>query len=517
MRIGRRFSRPALAAVAAGVLGLGIGGVGPGVSAAAAQTASASLTRPVVVPSCSGTPTVCEVGVAVGASGFPVSVTSSGVTASAGAVPAGSYVQVLGGGSQVATGQADSKGRFSLAGALPGGQDVATIEWSTSPFAVQDAKTAAFSSVGQTAYLLTSQGTVMSWGYNCDSELGNGTNDSSGCLAGPPMPGQTQPVTGSNVPVQVALPSGTSVTAVAGGAYDGYALTSGGTVYGWGRDGNICGTAPSEADSPVVVSAPANVTQIAAGYSFVLFLRSDGTVWVCDNGAGNGVLGNGTTGSTTPGGPVQVQFPAGTTITAIAAGGGNGYALDATGHVWAWGSNPWGQLGNGTNGGGSSTTNNSDVPVQLSGLSGVTAIAAGSNSAYAVTSSGAVYGWGENSNGDLGDGQSGSAQMFVDVPTLVSLPSGVAVHTIAAGGGNVYAMTSAGVYAWGSPTGDGTTTSSDVPIAVPMPAGVTQVTAGQANGYALTSSGTVYAWGENQDGEMGNGTYTASDTPVQVE
>ena len=509
-----RAFRPAVAAVAVAALGLGVGGIGPAASAAGAQAVSASLAKPVVAASCSAG--VCSIGVAVGASGFPVSVTSSGVTASAGAVPAGDYVQVLDGTTQTATGQADSKGRFALTGALPSGQNVATIEWSTSPFAVQDAKSAAFSSVGQTAYLLTSQGTVMSWGYNCDGELGNGTNDSSGCLAGPSMPGQTQPVTGSDVPVQVALPAGTSVTAVAGGGYDGYALTSDGAVFGWGRDGNLCGASPSEAASPVAISAPSSVMQIAAGYGFVFFLSGNGTVWACDNGAGNGVLGNGTTASTTPAGPVQVQFPAGTTITAIAAGGDDGYALTSTGIVYAWGYNPWGQLGDGTNGGGG-TANSSDVPVQVSGLSGVTAIAAGANSAYAVTSSGAVYAWGENSNGDLGDGQSGSAQMFVDVPTLVSLPSGVTVNTIAAGGGNVYAMTSGGVYAWGAPTGDGTTTSSDVPVLVSMPSGVTQVTAGQANGYALTASGTVYAWGGNNDGELGNGTYTASNTPVQVE
>ena len=121
-----RAFRPVLAAVAAGVLGLGIGGVGPGVSAAAAQTASASLTRPVVAAACSGG--VCSVGVAEGATGFPVSVSTTGVTGAEGAVPAGDWVSVAAGGSAVGGVWASEHGGFSGIGGVPAGQ-VATISW----------------------------------------------------------------------------------------------------------------------------------------------------------------------------------------------------------------------------------------------------------------------------------------------------------------------------------------------------------------------------------------------------
>ena len=98
-----RAFRPVLAAVAAGVLGLGAAGVGPAASAAGAQTVSASLSKPVVVPSCSGG--VCNVGVASGAVGYPVSWNASTLAATVqpGAVPAGDWMWFGGSGCPTST------------------------------------------------------------------------------------------------------------------------------------------------------------------------------------------------------------------------------------------------------------------------------------------------------------------------------------------------------------------------------------------------------------------------------
>ena len=124
---GFRAFRPALAAVAAVGLGiLGPAAVAPVASAAGAQAVSASLSRAVVVPSCTGG--VCSVGVAEGATGFPVSVSTTGVTGAEGAVPAGDWVSVSAGGAAVGGVWASEHGGFSGIGGVSTGQ-VATISW----------------------------------------------------------------------------------------------------------------------------------------------------------------------------------------------------------------------------------------------------------------------------------------------------------------------------------------------------------------------------------------------------
>ena len=88
-----------------------------------------------------------------------------------------------------------------------------------------------------------------------------------------------------------------------------------------------------------------------------------------------------------------------TGITAIAGGSATGYALQSNGTVWAWGWNRYGQLGSGT------SSDHDDFPEQVSGLSGVASIAGGGNAGYALRSDGTVSSWGENTFGQLGDGR----------------------------------------------------------------------------------------------------------------
>jgi len=211
--------------------------------------------------------------------------------------------------------------------------------------------------------------------------------------------------------------------------------------------------------------------------------------------------------------PVAVSGLGG--VTAVAGGGGQGarghsLALLENGTVMAWGFNEQGQLGNGTKA-------SSDVPVAVSGLSEVTAIAASNMHSLALLKNGTVKEWGELSSG--GDS---------DVPVEVAGLSGVTA--IAAGGDSSLAVVSGGrVMAWGSrPLGNGTNAGSTVPVAVcavgtvgPCPSGpylegATAVSASVVHGLALLSNGTVVAWGNNSEGELGDGTETASNVPVAV-
>lgn len=232
-----------------------------------------------------------------------------------------------------------------------------------------------------------------------------------------------------------------------------------------------------------------------------------------DNDAGQ--LGIGTIGpqfdSPTP---VPSHMPSGTTSTAVAGGQSHSLALTSTGAVYAFGRNGRGQLGN-------NTMTNSYVPVQSAIPAGVavTAVAAGWDQSLALTSTGAVYAWGYNTSGQLGNGTFKQQ----NAPVLVHLPPGTVATSVAAGQYFSLAATSTGdLYAWGfngfGQLGIGTTVNSDVPVKVTMPAGVTvkAVGAGDNHSLAVTSTGAVYASGKNTFGQLGNGTTTQTTVPVKV-
>ncbi|HET7013707.1 MAG TPA: hypothetical protein VFI65_07350 [Streptosporangiaceae bacterium] len=186
------------------------------------------------------------------------------------------------------------------------------------------------------------------------------------------------------------------------------------------------------------------------------------------------------------------------------------------GSVWSWGSNKWGDLGDGT-------TSNQVVPVavqfQLPAGARVTSVAAGVAHTLALTSGGGVFGWGDNFQGEVGDGST----KVRHVPVPVKLPAGVKVSQIGAGCYDSIALTSkAGVLAWGrndfGELGDGTRTDQVLPVPVKLPKGTkaTAVSAGCYFSLALTSTGQVLAWGRNDSGQLGNGKTANSRRPVLV-
>jgi alpha-tubulin suppressor-like RCC1 family protein len=217
-----------------------------------------------------------------------------------------------------------------------------------------------------------------------------------------------------------------------------------------------------------------------------------------------GELGDGTTTDSST--PVQVSGLPG--VTAIAAGIVHSLALRGDGSVWAWGNNLHGELGDGT-------TTDSSTPVQVSGLSGVTAIAGGTYHSLGLRSDGTVWAWGDSTYGQLGNGTTTDSS----TPVQVSGLSGVTA--IAVGSYHSLALRNDGtVWAWGNNNhgklGNGTTTDSSTPVQVSGLSGVTAIAGGFNHSLALRSDGTVWAWGENIWGQLGNGTTTDSSTPVQV-
>ena len=350
-------------------------------------------------------------------------------------------------------------------------------------------------------------GSAWAWGMNNYGQLGNGTTTTTGCGC-------------ISTPVAVSLPSGTTVTAIAGGQFHSLALTSSGQVLAWGNngDGELGNGTTTDSSTPVAVSLPSGttVTAIAGGSYHSLALTSSGQVlaWGSNN---RGQLGNGTTTYSSI--PVPVSLPSGTTATAIAGGGYHSLALTSTGQVLAWGNNVQGELGNGT-----TTDSSTPVPVSLPSGTTVTAIAGGFEYSLALTSTLHVLAWGLNANGELGNGTTTNSS----TPVAVSQPWGTYVTAIAGGLFHSLALTSTGqVLDWGyngeGELGNGTTTNSSTPVPVSLPSGttVTAIAGGQDHSLALTSSGQVLAWGYNAEGELGNGTTTTTgcfciSTPVVV-
>ena len=291
-------------------------------------------------------------------------------------------------------------------------------------------------------------------------------------------------------------------------------------VYGWGlNDADQVGDeAWQPGDDGLGQHAPApvfglatDVTQVAGGDKFSVALHTDGTVWTWgDNSSGQ--LGDGSTVAYRPG-PGPVPGLAG--ITQISAHGGFALAVASDGSLWAWGDNTYGQLGTGGNlasGDGMRRT-----PVRVPGTHPVAQAAAGSNFTLTVRTNGEVWAWGNNAYGQLGD------KTHTDRLTPVRSSAPYGIVGVAAGRLHGMALRNDGsVWAWGyngqGQLGDGTTVAS-TSTAVRVDrhvAGITHIATGEYHSMALGADGTVWTWGDNAYGELGNGTALNQNLPVHL-
>jgi len=288
------------------------------------------------------------------------------------------------------------------------------------------------------------------------------------------------------------------------------ALVSG-EVWTWGSSGPLGNGGRAGSVTPVQVKSLSGITQLAATTSndpsgteplTIYALRSDGTVWAWGTGT-SGELGNGTIASSNV--PVQVSGLTG--ITSITASGDTAYALSGNGTVWAWGAGASGELGNGT-------MASSDVPVQVSLSDKVTQLSASCDTAYALTGGRRIFAWGLNNDGQLGDGTAATSA----TPVLVRRIAGA--NSVVAGCVHAYAIVGGTVWAWGlgaqGENGDGHTATRLYPVTVTGLSNVVSVSADHATGYAVLKDGTAWAWGYGLQGNLGDGQDANSPVPVQI-
>jgi len=361
------------------------------------------------------------------------------------------------------------------------------------------------------ALALKNDGTVWAWGCNGNGQLGDGTT--------------------SNRYTPIKVKNLTGITAIAAGGANGFdfslALKNDGTVWAWGYNqyGQLGDGTNVDEYRPIEVPGLMNIIAIAAGCNHGVALKDDGTVWVWGPND-YGTLGDGTT--TKRSSAVQVSGLTG--VTAVTAGYLHTVAIKDDGTVWAWGLNYTGQLGDGT-------TIDRCNPVQVIGLTGITSIKSKGTNTIALRNDGTVWGWGNNGWGQLGDSTLTSRYTPVQVMTtadVLAIYTGDIYHmngtdvvgltgisAIEAGCYTTFLLGSNGtVWGWGDNSGgqlgNGTQTNRYIPALTTGLSEVKAITAGNYNSYALKNDGTVWAWGLNYGGQVGDGTATDKYNPVQV-
>ena len=352
--------------------------------------------------------------------------------------------------------------------------------------------------IGVASPVAASTPSPYSWGDNNMGQLGDGTR------------------TDRNTPTPVSMPAGVTFTSISAGAEHACALDSTGKAYCWGENefgqlGNgQSGPTLFETVPTAVVGGRTFTSITASGYS-TCALDTLGAAY-CWGSNLDGELGDGT--RTDRDIPTAVTMPSGITFTSISGGFFFVCALDALGAAYCWGSNFYGQLGDGS-------TTDRNVPTAVTMPTGITFtnISGGARHACALTASGAGYCWGGNSFGQLGVGSTTNR----NVPTAFTMPTGITFTKISLGGLHSCALTAGGsAYCWGDnfygQLGDGTGVNRTTPTAVSQPSGVTfsGVALGFDSSCGLTATGVAYCVGRNAEGQLGNGTFVDSNSVTTV-
>jgi alpha-tubulin suppressor-like RCC1 family protein/fibronectin type 3 domain-containing protein len=289
------------------------------------------------------------------------------------------------------------------------------------------------------------------------------------------------------------------------GAGHSAGIKTDGSLFSWGfNEAGQLGTGasgdPRTAPQRPVGSYSSAFTAVAAGSSHNLAIQLNGSLWTWGGNA-SGQLGDSTTTSRNT--PIQI----GTGYTIVAAGSSHSLGIKLDGTLWAWGNNGTGQLGDGT-------SNDSLTPIQIG--TGFYTVSAGTSHTVAIKTDGTLWAWGSNNFGQLGDSTGNDRYS----PNLI----GSGFTAVAAGAFHTIALKNDGtLWAWGKndagQLGDGTTQNRYAPVQVGSDYSVISgaLAAGNAHSVALKPDGSLWAWGANASGQLGDGTSTGSVAPKAIE
>jgi len=317
-------------------------------------------------------------------------------------------------------------------------------------------------------------------------------------------------ITSRSSPVQIGTV--TNWASIASGASCTLAVKTDGTLWGWGRNSlystSLGDGTTTNRSSPIQVGALTTWKSVASGFYNSYFIKTDGTMWGCGyNGSAYGVGDGDSTNRSSP-----VQIGSAYSWKSVAAGYGFAAAVAQDGTLWTWGKNLEGGLGDGS----------SDVryiPTKIGSLTDWKQTACGYRHTLAVKTNGTLWSWGSNTSG-VG---------MTNNDTRVSSPVQVGALTnwksVATGVKNAFAIKTDGTlwscgYGYSGINGDGTTTNRSSPIQIGASTNWKSVACGGSSYYAhaiaVKTDGTLWSWGWNADGQLGDGTTTNRSSPIQV-
>lgn len=352
-------------------------------------------------------------------------------------------------------------------------------------------------------------GKIACWGYNLFGQLGNGTDDSAS---------SPRDVSGIN-----------TASVVGAGVTNTCAILTGGTARCWGNNGfgqlgNNTSGAGTESFVPVAVNVITTGRSISSGDQFSCVNRTSNTVQCWGHGA-SGQLGNNASGAGTDRDEPESDVLVGYEAISISAGGQHACMVDdslVASAARCWGKNTSGQLGDGTN-------NLADTPGNLvrnsanSGtLFGINDISAGDDHTCASFSTGAVFCWGFNGSGQIGQTAGTPSSSILPVQVNGFGPTSAIANAISAGGDHSCALTGDDkVWCWGKNTygqlGRGSSgLAGHIPVAVSGINTAIAVGSGEFHSCALLSDRSVRCWGRNQHGQLGVAGPAMSNVPVKV-
>ena len=340
-------------------------------------------------------------------------------------------------------------------------------------------------------------------------------------------------INNSGVPVPVTTTgalSGKTVKSVASHAFSTCVTASDDNAYCWGNNvkGQLGNGTTSDSTVPVAVSKAGvlsgkTIKTLSTNAYIACAVASDDKAY-CWGDNFDARFGNGTSSDSSF--PVAVSVSgllSGKTVTGISVGNRSTCTVTSESIAYCWGNNTYGQLANGNN-----ITSSVPVAVSTAGaLSGKTvkAVSTGNLMACAIASDNNAYCWGYNALRQLGNGTTTDSNIPVAVSTAGVL-AGKTLKSISVGGNVVCAVASDNnAYCWGNniygQLGNGTTTNSAVPVAVTTSGALSgktikSITVGNNSVCAVASNNSGYCWGANYDGQLGNNTYTDSNVPVLV-
>lgn len=354
---------------------------------------------------------------------------------------------------------------------------------------------------------LTAGGIAYCWGENQFGQLGIGSTEdrlrpalvAPSLVFAPTTPGS--PLTFSRISAGSKHTCAVATVAPAAGKI----FCWGGNTHGQLGDGTT-----TSRQTPVLVTGDTLYADVSAGDTHTCGRAQSGKVFCWGNNA-TGQLGDGGTVSSSS--PVLVT--GGRTYTALAADSAHSCAVASTNVAYCWGKNGSSELGNGG-------TTASNAPVQVSGGQAWSAVAVGALHSCALTGTGTPYCWGAGGNSQIGDGANANRTIATAVGgSLVAtwLASGW-WHNCVIGG---TAGTSGGIFCWGynanGQIGDGTKVDRAAPVAITV-AGVTafsRIDAARYHTCAVTfTGGDIYCWGSNVEGQLGDGTTFERLLPTRV-